>query len=125
MKRDMDLIRNLLIGIEKDTDLDGKHELHLERPEELGISGHSMQEVAYNLGLLIQAGFVDGGVAYLGDALIAIRSLTWEGHEFLDNIRDPGIWVKTKERISGLSGVGLTVVAAIAQAELKKHFGLS
>ena len=53
-----------------------------------------------------------------------ISKLTWEGHEFVDDIKDSGIWANTKARVEGLSGVALSVVAEIAKAEIKKRLGL-
>ena len=32
--------------------------------------------------------------------LFSVGRLTWEGHEFLDKIREDSIWEKTKETIS-------------------------
>jgi hypothetical protein len=50
--------------------------------------------------------------------------LTWKGHEFVDTIRDAGIWNKVKERLKGLPSVALSVVAEIAIAEAEKHLHL-
>jgi len=46
-----------------------------------------------------------------------VSSLTWEGHEFLDKIRDETIWSKTKDAISkkGLPMV-IDVVKDVASA---------
>jgi Hypothetical protein (DUF2513) len=120
MKRDMDLIRDILIRIESDSQMDGTREFYFSTAEEMGFPDHSSEEVAYNFSLLVEEGFVDGAAsAFLP---IVVRRLTWGGHEFLDNIKDAGIWGKTKARIKDLPSVGLKVVAAIAEAELKKHF---
>jgi Hypothetical protein (DUF2513) len=120
--RDMDLVRNLLLGIEADPKFDGTHESWTQpEPEDLGIIDHSFEEVAYHLTLLIEAGFVIGNT---GMEMPVISRLTWEGHEFCDNIKDAGIWAKTKERMKDLPGVGLKVVAAIAEAIIKQHLGL-
>ena len=54
----------------------------------------------------------------------AISRLTCEGHEFVDNIRDPGVWKNVKERIKGLPSVAVTIVAQLALAEMKKHLHL-
>lgn len=57
---------------------------------------------------------------------MVVRGLTWEGHEFVDNIRNKNIWESTKKRVSGLVGsLSLSVVAAVAEAEAKKLLGLS
>jgi Hypothetical protein (DUF2513) len=53
-----------------------------------------------------------------------LSRLTWDGHEFLANIKDAGIWGKTKARLKDMPSAAMTVVAAIAQAEIKKHLGL-
>jgi hypothetical protein len=123
MQRDMDLVRDLLLRIDADNEMNGQREFMFETPEELGFSGRSVEELAYHIELLIEAGFVKGQIS-LGMPLHVISKLTWNGHEFLDNIRDEGIWGKTKKRLSGLSSVGLSVVAEIAKAEIKKHLGL-
>jgi hypothetical protein len=125
VQRDLDLIREILLLVEADPQCDGTREYCYQTPEEFGIHGHSTEEVAYHLALLIQAGFVDGAVVSKIIPMHVIRSLTWNGHEFLDNVRDKGIWNKTKERVQGLSSVGLDVVAAIAKAELMKRLHLT
>jgi len=50
--------------------------------------------------------------------------MTWNGHEFLDDIKDTGVWESTKARIAGLPGVAIAVIAEIAKAEIKKKLGL-
>jgi hypothetical protein len=124
VKRDFDLIRKLLLSIEANQQMDGTREFYPQSPDELGIQGHTVEEVAYHLRLLIEAGFVDGAVT-IACPMQVIRGLTWDGHEFLDNIKNDNIWEKTKKHFSQLSGVGLRIVAAYAEAELKKHFGLT
>ena len=122
MKRDMDLIRDILIRIEDDPQMDGTREFYFPTAQDMGFPDRSSEEVAYNFSLLVEEGFVNGAAsAFLP---IIVRSLTWRGHEFLDNIKDAGIWKKTKERLKGLPNVALTVVGAIAEAEVKKHLGL-
>jgi hypothetical protein len=126
MQRDMDLIRDLLLGIEADTRLDGTQWIFPDEEFNLGVIGlskqHSREEIAFHLAMLIEAGFVKGRAGIMGD--VAISKLTWQGHEFLDDIRDPGIWGKTKERLRGLPSVAIGVIGEIAKAEVRKHLGL-
>ena len=124
VQRDMDMIRDILVLINDGPEYDGTREFTYSNSEEFGISNHSTEEVAYHLALLINAGFVDGAVLH-GVPMHVIRQLTWNGHEFLDNIRDPGIWNKTKERLAGLQSAALSVVAEVAKAEVKKRLGLT
>ena len=119
MQRDNDLIRELLIRIEQNPQLDGTKWVALDRSD---APDHSIEEISYHVLLLVEAGFVRGNI---GGHVPMISRLTWEGHEFLDNVKDVGVWEKTKERLHGIPGVALTVVAAIAEAEIKKKLGLT
>jgi hypothetical protein len=55
---------------------------------------------------------------------ITFAGLTWKGHEFLDDIRDPGVWQKTKERTKGVASVGVGFLWEIAKAEVRAKLGL-
>jgi hypothetical protein len=127
VQRDMDLIRTLLLRIDADPMCDGMHWLLPDKSSDLGgldISGHSFDEVAYHLNLLIEAGFLKGRPPIDPMSMPVLSRLTWQGHEFLDDIRDESIWTKTKERLKGLPSVALSVVMQIAEAEIKKKLGL-
>jgi hypothetical protein len=124
MQRDMDLIREMLLNVEQNPEMDGRTEFIYQSPEEMGISGHSLEELAYHAKMLVEEDYLKGN-ARSGYTMPSIRCLTWKGHEFLDNIKDPGIWTKVKSRITGLQGIGLSIIAQIAEAEVKKHFGLT
>jgi hypothetical protein len=118
MKRDMDLIRAVLVSLEAVTE-----NSYLDNPpEELGLQGHSFEEVAYHLKLLIDAGFLDGSQDMSGG--FAIKKITWNGHEFLDDTRDPDIWSKAKERAKGVANVGIGFIWEIAKAEIRTKLGL-
>lgn len=121
MKRDMELVRDLLLYIESDPRLDGTLWISPDNPEEMGITNHSIEEVAYHLTMLVEAGMIKGNTTM---EVPVISKLTWEGHEFLDDIRDPDIWHKTKERVKGLSSVGIAFIWEIAKAEIKTKLGL-
>ena len=54
----------------------------------------------------------------------AISGLSWRGHDFLNDIRDPEIWRKTKERAKGVANVGVGFLWEIAKAEIRSKLGL-
>jgi hypothetical protein len=122
MKRDMDLIRELLLHIEENPIFDGTRWMQPHSSEDLGITDRSFKEVAYHLNLLVEEGLVRGT---FGMEAPQISRLTSKGHDFLDDTRDPGIWKKTKERLKGLPSVGIAIIGEIAKAEIKKHLGLA
>ena len=112
MKRDMELCRKILLAIEEqyvDTALYG-----------LEVEGYSMQQVAYHCKILHDAGLISNYKGYFASNRLydfAVGSLTWDGHEFLDKIRQDTIWNKTKDVITqkGLPMV-LDVVKEISQS---------
>jgi hypothetical protein len=115
VKRDMDLVRELMLQIEDDQQLNGV------RVKELSVDGRDQEEVTYVMTLLVNSGFATGNT---GMENVLVSGLTWEGHELLDNIRDSEIWKKTKARAAGLASISISVLAELAKAEIKKHLGL-
>lgn len=108
MKRDMELVRKILFEIEET--IDNVAEYNLE------IDGYSLEQVAYHCSLLYEGGLIyDYGAQYADDEidLIAVSRLTWEGHDFLDKIREDRIWNKTKEAIASK---GLPLVFDVVKA---------
>jgi hypothetical protein len=119
MKRDMDLIRELLLHIEADDGYDGSGYGPVKAKE----LGRPANVVLYHMSLLADAKFVSV-VNWLAHGEPLIRGLTWEGHEFLDDTRDPEIWRKTKARAKAVTNVGARLLWEIAKAELKAKLGL-
>ena len=116
MKRDMNLIRELLFQLESDQ---GGKVRRLQAPE-----GCSPEQVNYHATLMLQAGLIEGKrtVAFSGVTFRDL-SLTWTGHEFLDAIRPPLVWERVQERLAHLGGATLAVVKDLAIDELKKILG--
>jgi len=95
MKRDLDLIRKILLKIE-DSNID-------EALTNIRIEGYESDEIAYNISLLKNAGFIEGEILYEMGSVIpsayVIFGMTWLGHDFLDACRNEGIWAKAKEKL--------------------------
>lgn len=94
MKRDMDLVRLILLKIEEDYISTALYNIEID--------GYDKETVAYHCKILNDAGFIsDYSAQYADNALynFAVGSLTWEGNEFLDKIRDDSTWGKTKKVI--------------------------
>ena len=122
MKRDMDLVRAILLKLEEDISLHPKtYNFHFDNSKIL-VPGHNDEAVYSHLLMLIESPYVEGRRAMSGE--ITVKSLTWDGREFLDAIRDVEIWGKTKERAKAVAGVGLQFVWEIAKAEIKTKLGL-
>lgn len=77
----------------------------------------SSDDIVYSAEKLIEAGYLQGSVnTFIGGGQpgITITSISFEGHQFLDNIRDDGVWKDTKKALSKFSSVSLGVINTIA-----------
>lgn len=94
MKRDMDLCRKILFKIEEQYTDTALINLELENYDNL--------KIAYHCKILNEAGLIDHYSAqYADDSLysFSVGSLTWEGHDFLDKIREDTTWNNVKKII--------------------------
>lgn len=116
MKRNMDLVREIMLWLE---------EHHHGQPK---IPERDRQEIGYHCHLLMQAGLIDGVVStYTDDKLPQAipSSITWRGHEFIDAARDASIWKAAKEKVLGpAGGVAFTVLLEWMKEEAKRRLGI-
>jgi hypothetical protein len=98
MKRDMDLIRLVMIEIEKNPDP--------IQPIAIKVPGYSDLEISYHVMLLAEHGFAEAINFSSNDGFEwQAQRLTFEGHEFLDAARSDTIWKTAKEKIVSATGV--------------------
>jgi len=92
MKRNLDLIKEILLHFEAKEDW--KYEKDFE------IEGFDNKIVSYHTQIMYEAGLINGEAATSETGriydVIPFR-LTWQGHEFLDNIKDKSRWQKIKD----------------------------
>jgi hypothetical protein len=120
----MDLVREILLKVEADPDIDGSNWKIFDASD---FPGHSQKEIAYHIALLLEAQFLLGTtnvLANLREKAPPLYRLTWEGHEFIGSTSDPDIWARVKERTKGIPEVAISVMWELAKAELKKKLGL-
>ena len=92
MKLDTDLVRKILLHIEANEE----GEISLVLPD------YSQDEVYLHVALMQEAGFVDADVVPSGDGTeheilyCEVHNLTWEGHAFLKNARNPKLLERAK-----------------------------
>jgi hypothetical protein len=99
MKRDLDLIRKLLLYFEAKADdrMDGCPV----------IDGYSSLEIKYHLLLMDEAGFLrcEREVTPTGRTIYVLpMSLTWQGHEFLEAARNDTFWRRAKALVIEKTG---------------------
>lgn len=127
MKRDMDLVRALLLRIESwDIPPGGAMSNLFATDPEVQIDGYADNAVDYHLELLIDSGLVDGSCNI--ERRFRIHKLTPAGHDLVESIRDPVIWSETKEGVKKAGGFTVELLRDLAKGLIKtqiaKHTGV-
>ena len=109
MRRDLDLVRSILIYVEKAEDeVDA---------EDLVTDGWPFEIVAYHVRLMAHHGLVDlsdDTRDMNGETLsLVVSGLTWDGQDYLYAIRDPKVWAKVKKTVK--EAVGSTTFEVVRQ----------
>ena len=95
MKRDMNLVRELVLFFES---------VENDRPtpvKTIRIPGFSSELIVYNCEIMAEHGLIliANEMVLSSGKTFDISRLTWTGHEFADAARDESIWNKTTARI--------------------------
>lgn len=125
MKLDHDCVRLLLLAIEADETSLKITESTLLHSEFL--KDYSEDELRYTVARLREAGFINATPVPLRNQRLTghiINSLTYNGHEFLDSIRDNKVWELTKKSVSTVAGASLSVMFQVASQHLKQKLGI-
>ncbi|MBC1402111.1 DUF2513 domain-containing protein [Listeria booriae] len=125
MKLNNDCVRSLLLEIEdKQTILFQNFSYDdLKAFKSYEKFGHD--NVFYTLYRLKEAGYIDFNAQIINSEIYTffLSKITWEGHQFLDNIRDDKVWAKTKEIASTFTGSSITFLANVANNVLSQFIG--
>lgn len=123
MELNQEFVRSLLLFVESNDDLKGPSEKELE--DFTVKEGHSRDNLVYTIHRLLEAGFIKGDVKYASNKpmWLFISAITYDGHKFLDNIRDPKIWKATKKTSSKIASVSLDILSTISADIIQKVIG--
>ena len=120
MRRDMDLIRELMLKLEA-MDCD-PNSVYLYKPgdEDLAVDGFTDEEVSYHLALITEAGLIEHRGSRVMSGFMFSR-LSWSGHDFVDSVRSPEVWAKTKKGVEAAGGFTVDLLKDLAKGFIKKH----
>lgn len=120
MKRDMDLVRKILMLMSENDQ--GPNVKWAEL-----LPDYTKEQIHHHAYLMAEGDLIQAADATtLSDRLpMAIpTSITWAGHEFIDSIRDPSLWDAAKKNvIKPAGGVAFTVLLEWAKAETLRRLG--
>ena len=118
MKRDLDLLRVILLRIEEAESNIENHDFYdLDNPQIIG----------FHIRLLIDANFISAlDASSVGNPdYFIIQRLTFAGCEYLDAVRSNDIWTKVKEKLSSIGeGATLEVITSLCSALAKAQLGI-
>lgn len=118
MKLNYDCLRKLLLVLEKELVMTEDLEypdLRFCQVTSL-MPDYSKADIAYTTIMAEEAGLINAHIVSADDAFCDCFyfSLTYDGHQFLDNIRDNGVWDKTKTVLGKIGGASLNVISSVA-----------
>jgi len=118
MKRDVDLIRLILLEVEKND--------NPVRSIQIDAEGYAPEEISYHVMLLQQAGYLTANdKSHLRGIAWEPKSLTWAGHEFLDATRNGKVWNQVKAKLKDHSiDAPLSVIQQVATKIVAQLLGL-
>lgn len=120
MRRDMDLIRDLMLALEALPESPGG--VHQLTPGEgvLASDAYGKDTVAYHLQLIEEAKLIQTFEASYGGEVLFNR-LSWAGHDFVDSVRSPEVWAKTKKGAEAAGGFTVDLLKDLAKGFIKKQ----
>ncbi len=112
MKLNHDCVRSIMIHVEENL-----HYGQYISFNDVKLDDYTHEEILYAADKLLEVGYFEGKKQTFSDGsepAIRVTALSWVGHQFLDNIRDDGVWKDTKKVLSKFSSVSLSFVGSIA-----------
>ncbi len=113
MKLNHNCIRDLLLYIEDNLEYG-----YYIKINDTKLSNFPQHEVLYAADKLLEAGYLIGNRRMTMDSegipQINIESISWNGHQILDNVRDNKVWENTKGILSKFSSVSIGVISNVA-----------
>ncbi|MFP7634271.1 DUF2513 domain-containing protein [Pseudomonas veronii] len=119
MQRDMDLMRLVVLEVEKDHQ--GPNDLvsYEDFESDMVIDGFTPAQVEYHLKLAVQSRLFD--MPRNAGGLYIFSGLTPSGHDFADSVRDEKIWKMTKEGALKAGGFTFELLGQLAKGLVKQQ----
>lgn len=122
MKRDLDLIREIMLLLEDKMEYGGnfKSQQLIELIEDKTLS---MDKLAYHVGLLAESNLIKVKEfnSYSEPTEYLINTITAQGQDFIDTIRQDTTWNKIKEKALEIGGFSVSVLMDIGKEYLKSQ----
>lgn len=124
MKLNSDCIRSVMLMIEEKwelgTDPNGNIRMGYIGLRQLctALPEYSKEDIFYSLYNLEQAGYLDLSILWAGGRVAIecdVNYITYEGHEFLNRIRDTKRWTIIKGGLNAVRDYSLSAISSVAE----------
>lgn len=87
------------------------------------LAKYDKETIEYTLMKLSETKYLKDHPSIVENKLVGynVDSISWEGHKFLDTIRDPKIWSATKKILSHLESVSISFTSQVASKVLEDY----
>jgi hypothetical protein len=120
MKRDIELIRNLLLLIECHPQANA--------PDIIEVPGYQKDTINYHLALLLDASLIEGTTTMVRGQdypEVSVHRLTWAGHDFLETAREDTVWKRALTILANKGGaITFDILRALLVVLAKTAVGL-
>ena len=131
MKFNLDCVRDLLLTLEDELQFGRDLEFPTLSFHRVCLAprmvGYPKSDIAYTTQKLKEAGYIEVHILAADSNFIdaLYSAITFEGHQYLDNVRDKNVWEKIKKKIQPFgTSVALPIVVSVSQAIVKASLGL-
>lgn len=119
MKLNYDCVRSVLLTVEKSKTIDEELNLNPLTVETIfeQLTKYEDNEILYTIEKLKEASYINATVSFAAGHFIdgTVSSITYSGHEYLDNIREPEVWRKVKAMLKNAGAITLPFISQAAQ----------
>lgn len=122
MKLKKECVRDVLKYLENNLQYNSSIFAH-----EIKLKKYSNEDILYTCEKLYEAGFINVKMQkYITDEvpLIMILSISYDGHQFLDNIRSNEIWKETKTVMKKVGSFSLDLMSQVAANLINNKLGI-
>lgn len=119
MRLNYDCARSVLLTVEKSKTIDEELNLNPLTVETIfeQFPKYEDNELLYTIEKLKEVGYINAALQFAAGHFIdgAVSSITYSGHEYLDNIREPEVWRKVKAMLKNAGAITLPFISQAAQ----------
>lgn len=122
MKLKKECVRDLLLYFEKNLSYENEIQANC-----IILKKYTKDDILYTSDKLLEAGLINAKKEkwiLSNQPTIIVSSITTNGHRFLDSIRSPEIWRKTKSKLKSLGSVSIEIISQVAASVITGKLGV-